>query len=102
MLHVGEEWLEFYYPAMKPWVHYIPVRQDFSDALELIQFIHENDALVQRVAQKGHDWVKQHLRMQDVANYWYMLLKGYAKLQTWKTVKHPNVHRRKHWAATYD
>ena len=30
--HVGDEWLEFFYPAMKPWVHYIPVKQDLSDA----------------------------------------------------------------------
>jgi hypothetical protein len=101
VLHVGEEWLEFYYPNMKPWVslfgsvvlrcvgrsadsprvrcvllrmqvHYIPVSADFSDAEELIRFVHANDALVRRVAQAGHDWVKQHLRMDDVANYWYV------------------------------
>ena len=31
VFHVGEDWLEFFYPAMKPWVHYIPVKQDLSD-----------------------------------------------------------------------
>ena len=31
VFHVGEDWLEFFYPAMKPWVHYIPVRQDMAD-----------------------------------------------------------------------
>ena len=31
VFHVGEEWLEFFYPAMKPWVHYIPVRPDLTD-----------------------------------------------------------------------
>ncbi|KAK3103887.1 hypothetical protein FSP39_022651, partial [Pinctada imbricata] len=31
VFHVGEEWLEFFYPAMKPWVHYIPVKKDMSD-----------------------------------------------------------------------
>jgi hypothetical protein len=31
-----------------------------------------------------------------------MLLKRYAKLQTWKPKKHPKTERRKHWAATYD
>ena len=29
--HVGEDWLEFFYPALKPWVHYVPVRQDLSN-----------------------------------------------------------------------
>lgn len=31
VFHVGSEWLEFFYPAMKPWVHYIPIKQDLSD-----------------------------------------------------------------------
>lgn len=25
---VGDEWLEFFYPALKPWVHYIPVKSN--------------------------------------------------------------------------
>lgn len=31
MFHVGDEWQEFFYPQLKPWVHYIPVQQDLSD-----------------------------------------------------------------------
>lgn len=31
VFHVGEEWLEFFYPQLKPWVHYVPVRSDLSD-----------------------------------------------------------------------
>lgn len=31
VFHVGDEWLEFFYPQLKPWVHYIPVQQDLSD-----------------------------------------------------------------------
>jgi len=102
VLHVGDEWLEFYYSQMKPWVHYIPIKTDFSDALEIIQFVHANDALAKRVAQAGHDWIKHHLRMADVANYWYQLLTEYAKLQTWKVKKHKNTQPRTDWHATYD
>uniref|UniRef100_A0A8C7TC76 Glycosyl transferase CAP10 domain-containing protein n=1 Tax=Oncorhynchus mykiss TaxID=8022 RepID=A0A8C7TC76_ONCMY len=28
---VGREWMEFFYPQLLPWVHYIPVKQDLSD-----------------------------------------------------------------------
>ncbi len=31
VLHVGEEWVEFFYPNLKPWVHYVPVKQDLSN-----------------------------------------------------------------------
>ena len=30
--HVGEDYLEFFYPALKPWVHYIPVKPDLKEA----------------------------------------------------------------------
>ena len=32
VFHVGDEWKEFFYPAMKPWVHYIPLPTDLSNA----------------------------------------------------------------------
>ena len=31
VFHVGDEWLEFFYPGLKPWVHYIPVAQDLKE-----------------------------------------------------------------------
>ncbi|XP_064412837.1 protein O-glucosyltransferase 1 isoform X3 [Latimeria chalumnae] len=31
VFHIGDEWLEFFYQQLKPWVHYIPVKQDLSD-----------------------------------------------------------------------
>lgn len=32
VLHVGDEWEEFFYPSLKPWVHYLPVKQNLSNA----------------------------------------------------------------------
>lgn len=34
VFHVGDEWKEFYYYAMKPWIHYIPVPKN-ADQKEL-------------------------------------------------------------------
>ena len=31
VFHVGEDWIEFFYPLLQPWVHYVPVQQDLSD-----------------------------------------------------------------------
>lgn len=38
VFHIGEEWLEFFYLQLKPWVHYIPVKQDLSDLRWTLQF----------------------------------------------------------------
>ena len=57
----GDDFVEFYYDGLVPWVHYIPVREDMSDVEELIQFARENDDVARTIAQNGHDFVrKQH------------------------------------------
>ncbi|VDI58881.1 protein glucosyltransferase [Mytilus galloprovincialis] len=84
VFHVGEEWLEFFYPAMKPWVHYIPVKKDLSDVRELLVFAKENDNVVKDIAERGRQFIMDHLRMEDVSCYWGKLLKNYAKLLKFK------------------
>lgn len=87
VFHVGDDWLEFFYPAMKPWVHYIPVKQDLSDVKELLEFAQENDDVVHEIAKRGRQFIWDHLRMEDVSCYWLNLLKRYAKLLTYKPTR---------------
>uniref|UniRef100_A0A8W8M0H4 Glycosyl transferase CAP10 domain-containing protein n=1 Tax=Magallana gigas TaxID=29159 RepID=A0A8W8M0H4_MAGGI len=87
VFHVGSAWLEFFYPAMKPWVHYIPVKEDLSDVRDLLEFAKENDDVVHEIAKRGRQFIWDHLRMEDVTCYWETLLKKYAKLLKFKTKK---------------
>ncbi|XP_046840772.1 protein O-glucosyltransferase 1-like [Xenia sp. Carnegie-2017] len=84
VFHVGDEWLEFFYPALKPWVHYIPVKSDLSDARDLIEFARANDDVAHEIAKRGKKFIWNHLRMEDVSAYWKRLLKKYAELTRWK------------------
>ncbi|KAM8871950.1 protein O-glucosyltransferase 1 [Synchiropus picturatus] len=84
VFHVGEEWLEFFYPQLKPWVHYIPVKQDLSDLRELLQFVNENDAIAQEIATRGQQFIQDHLRMEDVSCYWERLLTEYSRILKYK------------------
>ena len=82
VFHVGDEWIEFLYPALKPWVHYIPVPSSATqrDLSRLIRFARENDNLVSRIAARGHQLVWNNLKLSDVECYWRYLLTEYAKL----------------------
>ncbi|XP_073318401.1 protein O-glucosyltransferase 1 [Pagrus major] len=84
VFHVGDEWQEFFYPQLKPWVHYIPVKQDLSDVRKLLQFVKENDAIAQEIATRGKEFILDHLRMQDVSCYWERLLTEFSHLLTYK------------------
>ncbi|KAM9328455.1 protein O-glucosyltransferase 1 [Pholidichthys leucotaenia] len=83
VFHVGDEWQEFFYPQLKPWVHYIPVRQDLSDVRELLQFVKENNAIAQEIATRGKKFILEHLRMQDISCYWERLLTEFSQLLTY-------------------
>lgn len=80
VFHVGEEWNEFFYFAMKPWVHYVPLRTDFSDAWDKLKFVKENDKVAKQIADRGFQFIWDHLRMEDVSCYWKQLLQKYTTL----------------------
>nr|XP_046237907.1 protein O-glucosyltransferase 1 isoform X1 [Scatophagus argus] len=84
VFHVGDEWQEFFYSQLKPWVHYIPVKQDLSDVRELLQFAKENDAIAQEIATRGKEFILEHLQMEDISCYWERLLTEYSRLLTYK------------------
>ncbi|XP_008323544.2 protein O-glucosyltransferase 1 [Cynoglossus semilaevis] len=83
VFHVGDEWQEFFYPQLKPWVHYVPVKQDLSDVRELLQFVKENDDIAKEIAARGREFILTHLQMQDVSCYWQRLLTDFSDLLTY-------------------
>uniref|UniRef100_A0A8V0XUP7 Protein O-glucosyltransferase 1 n=1 Tax=Gallus gallus TaxID=9031 RepID=A0A8V0XUP7_CHICK len=90
VFHVGEEWLEFFYQQLKPWVHYIPVKSDLSDVRELLQFAKENDNIAQEIAERGRQFITEHLQMEDVSCYWEHLLSEYSQTLTYKVKRRKN------------
>uniref|UniRef100_A0A8C9LDU4 Protein O-glucosyltransferase 1 n=1 Tax=Pavo cristatus TaxID=9049 RepID=A0A8C9LDU4_PAVCR len=90
VFHVGEEWLEFFYQQLKPWVHYIPVKSDLSDVRELLQFAKENDNVAQEIAERGRQFITEHLQMEDVSCYWEHLLSEYSQTLTYKVKRRKN------------
>lgn len=89
VFHVGDQWLEFFYPSLKPWVHYVPInpRASQEDIKQLINFFKEHDELANEIANRGFLHIWDHLTDKDVKCYWRRLLKKYAKLVTYDVVK---------------
>ncbi|KAE8620969.1 hypothetical protein XENTR_v10004629 [Xenopus tropicalis] len=87
VFHVGDDWLEFFYHRLEPWVHYVPVSPDLADLRELLQFVSENDEEVKRIAERGHTFIRQFLRMADVSQYWRSLLAQYSQLLQYRVRK---------------
>jgi len=80
VLHVGSDWIEFFYDALRPWYHYIPISTDLSEVEDILKFAQENDRLVGKIARQGRDFIWNYLTMENVENYWKKLLIEYEKL----------------------
>lgn len=89
VFHVGDEWKEFFYDSLIPWVHYVPVKTKANkeEIRELIQFFKNNDELARKIALAGHQQIWTNLRMKDVNCYWRKLLLKYGKLIKYQVEK---------------
>ena len=52
---------EFFYPFMKPWEHYIPVKNDLSDLLEKTRWIINNYSEAYEIGLNGKDFAEKYL-----------------------------------------
>lgn len=83
----NEQW---FYDAVKPWVHYVPVKKNLSDLIEKIEWIKNNDAEAKKIADQSTEFVQNNLMMDHIDMYIVALLTEYAKLQQFKLDK-PNI-----------
>ncbi|KAJ0181248.1 hypothetical protein K1T71_003333 [Dendrolimus kikuchii] len=89
VFHVGEEWIEFFYPSLKPWVHYVPINPNSSqeEIKKFIKYFQQNDSLAKEIAETGYQHIWDNLRDKDVKCYWRKLLYKYSKLVKYEMVK---------------
>ena len=103
---------EFFYPALQPWVHYIPLATDMSDAAEKFEWAIDpaNEKMARGIARAGYELVRDQLRNEDgafgvcvarclgsadvfshtVKEYWRELLLAYSSLTEWKVEPRPS------------
>jgi hypothetical protein len=44
---------QWYYPRLKPWVHFIPVKSDLSDLVEKVEWLHANDGQAREIGERA-------------------------------------------------
>lgn len=89
VFHVGEEWLEFFYPSLKPWVHYVPIspKATEDEIKRNIEYFKNNDSLAKEIAERGYQHIWDTLTDEDVKCYWENLLAQYSKLVKYEVIR---------------
>lgn len=59
-----------------PWVHYVPIQNDFSDLWDALVFFRgdpvgngAHDEMAKKIAQDGREWSKTFWRKEDLVAY---------------------------------
>ncbi|CAD7092462.1 unnamed protein product [Hermetia illucens] len=88
VFHVGNEWKEFFYDSLKPWVHYVPLKSypTIKELRQVLEFFKEHDELAREIAERGYKFIQKQLKMKDVECYWERLLLEYSKLVRYDVV----------------
>ncbi len=71
----------YYYEALQPWVHYVPVSRDaYEDIFNVTRFLIANDHLAQSIADNGREFALQYLTRESALCYTKKMLDTYSSL----------------------
>jgi hypothetical protein len=69
VLLMQHRWTQFFYPGLKPWVHYVPVDDDLSDLIERYRWLTAHPSDAQAIAGNGLRFARTILTPTALATY---------------------------------
>ncbi|OGN59707.1 MAG: hypothetical protein A3F40_04555 [Chlamydiae bacterium RIFCSPHIGHO2_12_FULL_27_8] len=78
---IGDEEMQWFYNALKPYEHYIPIKLDLSNLCEQIEWAKNHDEECKKISENATDFVLKNLQYENVYVYLYLLLKEYETVQ---------------------
>ncbi|GAA5851432.1 hypothetical protein JCM3766R1_004574 [Sporobolomyces carnicolor] len=79
---------EWYADRVQPWVHYVPLKVDYSDLFPILAFFQgspydgsgSHDDLAEKIATAGAEWARDFWRWEDMQAYLLRLVLEYARI----------------------
>lgn len=69
VLLAGSEWEMWYYPFLKAYEHYIPVKMDLSDLVSQIEWCKANDGKCQEIANNARAFYNKYLGFKGILDF---------------------------------
>ncbi|GAA5866861.1 hypothetical protein JCM1840_004292 [Sporobolomyces johnsonii] len=78
---------EWYQDRIQEWVHYVPIKVDYSDVYDVMAFFvgtpdgqGGHDSLAEKIGAAGQQWARDYWRRVDMAAYMYRLSLEYSRI----------------------
>lgn len=69
---------EWFTDRVQPWVHFVPVKMDYTDLYDILYFFHgakdgagAHDDLAEKIATAGKEWSLKYWRKEDMVAYMF-------------------------------
>jgi hypothetical protein len=73
--------IEHFQKLLQPWVHYVPIRNDFSDLLERVEWANDNEETVREIIHTAQEFALHYNSQRGWDYYLENLIRKYAQLQ---------------------
>lgn len=73
--------IEWFYPALKAFYNYIPLREDLRDLFEKYEWLKNNDDKAKIISENATNFIKNNLLPEDIDKQMVITLNEYAKIQ---------------------
>ena len=78
--------VEWFYSAIKPYIHYIPVNERLTDIFSQYNWLKNNDKEIKKISQAAHNFVKNNLMPEHIDSHVAIILNEYSKIQQDKKI----------------
>jgi hypothetical protein len=94
LIIIEREQKEYYFEFLKPWIHYIPAKNDCSDILDKIKWaLYHTDAAT-KIATNAYEFSQTHLTRKGCYAQWNKIISNVAKCnrETCGFARHPHIY----------
>lgn len=84
---------QWFYPGLKPYKHYIPLKENIEDIFEKLKWAKNNQEKVEEIAKESTNFVHNNLLKPHIDKQVVIILNEYAKYQNF-TINHPTLKQR--------
>lgn len=67
-------------PGLRPWEHFVPVREDLADLPAKVRWAQRHDATVRAMAERGRAFAEEFFTQEQVLRYFHLALLRYAEV----------------------
>lgn len=73
--------IQWFYGALEPYKHYLPIANDMSDLVEKVQWAEAHEPEVLKMIENAQQFASNNLMCEDCYRYLYLVLQRYEKYQ---------------------